>query len=184
MANWNNPTVVSLYTDVLTELAAKDTDSATMFFSAPTNQPEKSVRLNRTGYIFEESIGGVWTARQIGLAGGGTGAANAADARTNLGLASMAIQAASNVAITGGVMSGVAITNNTLTGGTIVNAAISGGTLASAALSAISSLAMAGNITFDADGTRNIGATAQQVNNIWIKNGAKAPVGADKWIAA
>ena len=43
------------------------------------------------------------------VAGGGTGASTAADARTNLGLLSMAEQAASAVAITGGTMAGVAL---------------------------------------------------------------------------
>lgn len=53
---------------------------------------------------------------QIGTGGslvpisrGGTNATTAADARTNLGLGSMAIQDASNVAITGGTISGVSL---------------------------------------------------------------------------
>lgn len=49
----------------------------------------------------------------IALANGGTGATTAANARTNLGLDSMATQAASNVAITGGT-----IDNITIDGGT------------------------------------------------------------------
>ena len=45
------------------------------------------------------------------VANGGTGANNAGDARTNLGLGSIATQAASSVAITGGAISGVTITS-------------------------------------------------------------------------
>ena len=47
------------------------------------------------------------TSNQLAIAGGGTGATTASDARTNLGLGTMATQAASNVAITGGSIVGI-----------------------------------------------------------------------------
>ena len=47
------------------------------------------------------------------LTKGGTGAATAADARTNLGLGTMATQAASSIAVTGGTISGATISGIT-----------------------------------------------------------------------
>lgn len=46
----------------------------------------------------------------VALADGGTGASDAAGARTNLGLGSMATQSSSSISVTGGSLSGVSIT--------------------------------------------------------------------------
>lgn len=56
---------------------------------------------------------GVWQGTAIGLAYGGTGATTASGARTALGLGTMAVQAASNVAITGGSISGATLSGVT-----------------------------------------------------------------------
>ena len=68
------------------------------------------------------SLAGLTTA--LSVAQGGTGGKTQAEARTGLGLGTVAVQNANAVAITGGTISGTAISN-----GTISSAAISGGSL-------------------------------------------------------
>ena len=155
MANWNNPTLTSNYaTEVLQQLAAKDTDAATMFVSAPTNQPEGSIKYNRSTNVFQESLSSVWTDKLIAVAGGGTGSSTASGARTALGLGTIATQASSAVAITGGTITG------------------------------ITSLTVAGNITPTTDAARDIGAAATQFRYGFFTTGFKLPVGTDKYITA
>lgn len=67
------------------------------------------------------------TTGTLTLARGGTGAIDAAGARTNLGLGTMATQAANNVAITGGSLNG--LTALTVVGGGLVRASSGGSTV-------------------------------------------------------
>ena len=66
-------------------------------------------------------------------------------------LGTMAFQSAAAVAITGGTIQGV------------------------------TTFQVAGNITFDADGTRSIGSYAAQADKIYVKNALVIPVGTDKY---
>lgn len=155
MANWNNPTTTRNYsTEVLQDLAAKDVDAATMFLSAPSNQPTGAMKWERTLDKFQEWDGASWVDQVVSIAGGGTGGATASAARSNLGLGTMATQNASGVAITGGTITG------------------------------ITSLTVSGNIVPTSDNTRDVGSAAAQFANGYFKTGLKLPVGTDKWIPA
>jgi hypothetical protein len=151
MADWSKPAITDLYVDVLTFLASKDADTATLFTNPPSNQPVGAIRYVRASNKFQEWDGAAWVDKVISIAGGGTGANTPAGIITSLGLGTMSTQNAVAVAITGGTAIG------------------------------ITSLQLAGNLTFDADGTRNIGTTAIRPNAIYVRNALVIPVGANKW---
>jgi hypothetical protein len=131
MANWNNPTSASNYLDFVTEAKDRDINAGTLFsdsLAAATNVPTGAIRYNRALNKFQEWNGAAWVDEVLSLAAGGTNAATAADARTNLGLGSIATQSASGVAITGGTISGVSIS------GLSATTAFSSGTVPTARL--------------------------------------------------
>src|SRR6187399_1766510 len=101
MADWNLPLASSLYVDVLTYLKLRDIDAITLCFNEPTNIADHSFKYERNLNLFQEYESGTWRNKVLSVLGGGTGATNPNDIRINLGLGSMALQAASAVAITG-----------------------------------------------------------------------------------
>jgi hypothetical protein len=60
MANWNNPTLTSTYTDVLTELKNRDLSVAKMDYSADSNVPTDVVRYNTSDNSWERWNGSSW----------------------------------------------------------------------------------------------------------------------------
>lgn len=150
MADWNEPVISSAYATHLQTLKDRDADGGSLFFSIPTNPPDRLFRFNRSTNIFEEVLSGVWSAKVLAIAGGGTGAVTAAAARTALGLGTIATQDSATVSITGGTVQGIL-------------------------------QAKGGNMTFDGDGTRDIGTNAAKANRVYIKNALVIPVGTDKY---
>lgn len=109
MADWaaTSPDNSSTYSTVLEKLRDRDFDSASLFLNAPTNPITGMIRYNRSTDLFEEYNGSTWAAIPISVAGGGTNATTASDARTNLGLGTMATQNSNAVNITGGTIAGM-----------------------------------------------------------------------------
>lgn len=123
MADWSLPTNASAYaTAILPVLADKDFDAASCFLNVPTNPITGMIRYVRASDKFQEYNGAAWVDKVIAIAGGGTGAITAANARTALGLGTIAVQDANAVAITGGSIAGVAANANIITAGNLAPA--------------------------------------------------------------
>lgn len=154
MADWTNPTITSQYDVFVNEAKARDVDSATMFLTAPTNQPTGSVQMVRiapSSYQMQEWSGSTWTPKTLAVVGGGTGGSDAASARTALGIGTMGVQNSNTVAISGGTITG------------------------------LTSLGLNCSIVFGANVTYDVGALNFQVNRGYFGNALVIPVGVDKF---
>lgn len=107
MANWNNPTLASTYSDVIADFKARDVDAITLQYSAPSNLPTGAIKYERTLNKFQEWSGSAFVDKVLSLEGGGTGATTAAGVRTALALGTLALQNSNAIIITGGSISGL-----------------------------------------------------------------------------
>lgn len=102
MADWQNPKITSNYITFVDEVKTRDIDAITLQLNAVVSPPTGAIKLVRAPVKFQEWTGSVFADRVLSLEGGGTGAAAAGGARTNLGLGSMAVQNSNAIAVTGG----------------------------------------------------------------------------------
>lgn len=59
--DWNNPSVTSTYTNVLSDLKNRDVNNARMDYAGDTNLPTGVIRWNSTSKKFESWSGSVWS---------------------------------------------------------------------------------------------------------------------------
>jgi len=98
---------------------------------SPSAPPSGSTSITTLGTVTT----GTWEGTKIGIGYGGTNATNATDARTNLGLGTLATQNADNASVTNLTVGGVANVTGTVTAGTISANVIKTDTSADATLS-------------------------------------------------
>ena len=119
MADWNQPVITSLNTDVLSILKARDLDTARLFKDNPANPVDGMIRIVRAAdnnadrgvrFKVQEYDGAVWRDRPLGVEGGGTGKKTIAAARSSLGLGTMSSQNSDAVNISAGNIAAAAIT--------------------------------------------------------------------------
>ena len=93
-----------------------------------TYPEDKAVYLDGSGNVIPLGTisSAVWNGSTIGVVYGGTGASNATDARTNLGLGTIVTQNANSVAITGGSVNGTTVGASTASTGSFTNFVASG----------------------------------------------------------
>jgi len=138
MADWNTPALIDTYINFRTMLMARDVDCATMNFSAATNRATGTIQWVVATNKFQRWSGAAWVDLVLSVAGGGTAGTAA--------LGTMAFQAASAVAITGGTLAG------------------------------ITSLALSGHTTFGANNTYDIGAVATKIRGLYVGTTLVIPV--------
>jgi hypothetical protein len=141
MADWNKPTITSLYPAFVDEVDARLDDAATMFAAAPTNPPSGTIRYFRSTNKFQEWSGTAWVDLVISMEGGGTGGTDPGEIVDNLNLGTMSSQNANAVAITGGAVSG------------------------------LTSLGMSGDITFATDNANKIGTNTLRPATLYLRSG-------------
>ena len=153
MGNWAITNLaLEQYLDVLNVITGRDLDTATGFLSTPISPPTGALRWSRITNRWEEYDGLNWTGKILSVAGGGTGAGDAAGARAALGIGTMATQNSNAIAVTGGTISGV------------------------------TAVGLSGHITYSANGQYNIGSSGNRSGRIYIGGGLVVPVGANKWV--
>lgn len=111
------PTVSSINaTDSILVVQGGRTVTAAASLLIENVQSITTVSLTVTGTA---TIANIALTTALPVSSGGTGATSSSDARTNLGLGTMAVQNASSVSITGGSASGLTITGGSINGTTV-----------------------------------------------------------------
>ena len=152
MANWSNPTVTSVYLDVLNELKGRDVDAVTLNISAGTNLPIGAFRYDRANNKFQEWSGAVWGDKVLSIAGGGTGATGTSGAIANLGLGTMSTQNANTVNISGG------------------------------SITSLSGFSVSSDILPTSDNVRALGSNGARFHRIYLRSGCVLPVGTNMYV--